>query len=264
MWSALVILTWSSRPQICCRSCGVKNKISDALFCFFLGWWGFPHGLIMTPIQLGRNLFGIFSMPDPSRPSTRWLRWSGRTSRPNSLQSNSQKKQQPNPAPGDADNPRPASRGCAIGMMNGRRKSFSAIWVQTALITNLTGTAAIGLYMATSGEQSMREALLTLLLSITGVAVFTLLPTLCYAAILTAIGSFALARGWSRRILYPVAAVLSFGAFVWITRYIPPRFGPEPRQAFIELEELPLLGVFMLSGVIGASVCARLLRRGKE
>ena len=33
------------------------------------GWWGFPFGLIMTPVQVMRNLAGIFGGPNPASPS---------------------------------------------------------------------------------------------------------------------------------------------------------------------------------------------------
>jgi hypothetical protein len=69
VWSALVMTNWSSRPAISCQSCGTKRKIGDAFFSLFLGWWGFPWGLLMTPVQLGRNLIGLFQATDPSQPS---------------------------------------------------------------------------------------------------------------------------------------------------------------------------------------------------
>jgi len=34
-----------------------------------LGWWGFPWGLILTPIQVGRNLVGVARPPEASKPS---------------------------------------------------------------------------------------------------------------------------------------------------------------------------------------------------
>jgi len=61
--------SWSSRPQVVCASCGTKGKVNDALFCLVLGWWGIPWGLIMTPIQIGRNIVGLFKTPAPSGPS---------------------------------------------------------------------------------------------------------------------------------------------------------------------------------------------------
>jgi hypothetical protein len=39
------------------------------LFCLLLGWWGFPFGLILTPVQIIRNLWAIFCGPDPRYPS---------------------------------------------------------------------------------------------------------------------------------------------------------------------------------------------------
>ncbi len=67
--SAVVMTTWKSRPEICCRSCGVKAKLSGAAISAVAGWWGFPWGILATPIQIGRNLSGVFSSPDPSQPS---------------------------------------------------------------------------------------------------------------------------------------------------------------------------------------------------
>ncbi len=69
VWSALLITSWQSRPEVCCRSCGVKSKLGAAATSSLFGWWGFPWGIIATPIQITRNVVGIFSSPDPSRPS---------------------------------------------------------------------------------------------------------------------------------------------------------------------------------------------------
>ena len=69
VWSALVMTSWKSNPQVCCRACGVKAKLGNAALSGVVGWWGFPWGVIMTPVQVGRNLFGVFSAPDPERPS---------------------------------------------------------------------------------------------------------------------------------------------------------------------------------------------------
>lgn len=69
VWSAVYLTSWSSRPQISCHRCGVKRQLGDAAFSLALGWWGFPFGLIMTPVQVVRNLTAVFGGPDPSRPS---------------------------------------------------------------------------------------------------------------------------------------------------------------------------------------------------
>lgn len=69
IWSALILTQWKSINHVACRSCGVKKQLSSTLISGVVGWWGFPWGLIMTPVQLIKNLGGMVSGPDPSRPS---------------------------------------------------------------------------------------------------------------------------------------------------------------------------------------------------
>ena len=69
IWSLVRITSWKSRPQMCCRRCGIKAKCGDTLFSLLFGWWGFPFGLLGTPFQIGRNVWGIFAGPDSSQPS---------------------------------------------------------------------------------------------------------------------------------------------------------------------------------------------------
>lgn len=69
VWSALFLTQWSSSPQVCCRSCGTRGQVGGMLFSLALGWWGFPWGLVLTPVQVARNIADIFAGPDPSRPS---------------------------------------------------------------------------------------------------------------------------------------------------------------------------------------------------
>jgi len=68
VWSALVLTSWSSKPAISCRSCAVKSQIFSTMGSAVLGWWGFPWGLIMTPVQIGRNIAAMCSSQD-RRPS---------------------------------------------------------------------------------------------------------------------------------------------------------------------------------------------------
>ena len=69
VWSALVLTTWKSSPQVCCRGCGIKAKVWDTVLSGVFGWWGFPWGLVFTPVQIGRNIWGLLSSPDPTTPS---------------------------------------------------------------------------------------------------------------------------------------------------------------------------------------------------
>ena len=69
VWSALLLTSWSSRPAICCRGCGIKKTLGDTVFSAVLGWWGFPWGLVMTPVQVVRNMTSLLKAPDPTRPT---------------------------------------------------------------------------------------------------------------------------------------------------------------------------------------------------
>lgn len=56
VWSALVMTSWSSRPALSCKSCGTKRQIGAVAFSALFGWWGFPWGLVLTPVQIARNI----------------------------------------------------------------------------------------------------------------------------------------------------------------------------------------------------------------
>ena len=54
---------------VSCRSCAVKAKVTDSVVSLVAGWWGFPWGLVMTPVQLGRNIIGLVRPSDTMGPS---------------------------------------------------------------------------------------------------------------------------------------------------------------------------------------------------
>jgi hypothetical protein len=43
--------------------------LKDGLFSLFLGWWGFPWGLLVTPVQVVSNLVGYFGGAKSTEPS---------------------------------------------------------------------------------------------------------------------------------------------------------------------------------------------------
>jgi hypothetical protein len=69
VWSMLVLTRWTSRQHICCRSCGTKQQLGGLLVSGVAGWWGFPWGLILTPVQITRNVIGMCKSPDRASPS---------------------------------------------------------------------------------------------------------------------------------------------------------------------------------------------------
>jgi len=69
VWSLLVLTRWATSQQLSCRSCATKRQAGALAFSLFCGWWGFPWGLILTPVQIGRNLVEMCAGPKSSHPS---------------------------------------------------------------------------------------------------------------------------------------------------------------------------------------------------
>ncbi len=69
IWSALLMTSWRNEPHVCCRSCGTRHQLRSLLISVFLGWWGIPWGVILTPVQIVRNILGLLQRPDMNQPS---------------------------------------------------------------------------------------------------------------------------------------------------------------------------------------------------
>jgi hypothetical protein len=69
VWSAILFTRWGSSSHICCRKCGRVEQIKASLFSLVLGWWGFPWGFLVTPVQIIRNSIELFGGPSDSKPS---------------------------------------------------------------------------------------------------------------------------------------------------------------------------------------------------
>ncbi|AVO35282.1 hypothetical protein [Ottowia oryzae] len=74
VWSAILFTRWKSTPHILCRRCGVKAQAGDLAISAVAGWWGFPWGLLMTPVQVGRNIWSMAVAHNPNQPSDALLR----------------------------------------------------------------------------------------------------------------------------------------------------------------------------------------------
>ena len=54
---------------ICCHRCGQKKKILSIFWCTLLGWWSIPTGILMTPVQIAKNIRGLFTPKKMDAPS---------------------------------------------------------------------------------------------------------------------------------------------------------------------------------------------------
>jgi hypothetical protein len=66
--SFVLMTQWSTRRSVCCRRCGRRDQLLSTLYCVGLGWWGFPWGLFVTPIQIVRNVAGLCE-GEPMQPT---------------------------------------------------------------------------------------------------------------------------------------------------------------------------------------------------
>jgi hypothetical protein len=69
IWSALVVTSWNSSARFSCKACGVKQQSLAAAKSLLLGWWGFPWGILGTPVTVLRNVWGMSRHIGASQPS---------------------------------------------------------------------------------------------------------------------------------------------------------------------------------------------------
>lgn len=69
IWSVIFFERHLEQHLICCRPCGRRNNLIAALKSFFLGWWSFPEGFILTPVYIVYNLVNYIRPPDLTEPS---------------------------------------------------------------------------------------------------------------------------------------------------------------------------------------------------
>src|SRR5438105_2023640 len=54
--SMIYLTQWKSHASMSCAACAKKQQIGSIFYCAGLGWWGFPFGLVITPVQIVRNI----------------------------------------------------------------------------------------------------------------------------------------------------------------------------------------------------------------
>src|ERR1700761_9331077 len=51
VYSVVVLTSWSTQNHFVCRACARKAQLKSLGFSALLGWWGFPFGFVLTPVQ---------------------------------------------------------------------------------------------------------------------------------------------------------------------------------------------------------------------
>lgn len=69
VWSAVLISRWGTSSKLSCRRCGVQTNLWAIVSCLVLGWWGFPFGILLTPIQIAHNMGEIRRRSERDVPS---------------------------------------------------------------------------------------------------------------------------------------------------------------------------------------------------
>lgn len=69
VWSLFLVTSWGRQQRLSCRPCGIRSQVGNLAFSLLLGWWGFPWGVIMTPVQVGRNVAAMLRGRDQRAPS---------------------------------------------------------------------------------------------------------------------------------------------------------------------------------------------------
>jgi hypothetical protein len=64
VYSVIFFTSWKTQTHFCCRACSRKQQISALVTSLLAGWWGVPFGVLLTPIQIVRNVAALISQSD--------------------------------------------------------------------------------------------------------------------------------------------------------------------------------------------------------
>ncbi|MDE3071660.1 MAG: hypothetical protein KGJ63_02880 [Pseudomonadota bacterium] len=68
VYSVVLWTSWRKKRNLSCRSCGRKRQAKELAASLLLGWWGFPFGLVVTPIIVLANVIGMVRNPLGKEP----------------------------------------------------------------------------------------------------------------------------------------------------------------------------------------------------
>jgi hypothetical protein len=67
VYSFVVLTRWTTHNHFVCRSCARKQQLKSIGISALCGWWGIPFGLILTPVQIIRNIAALAGGADSQR-----------------------------------------------------------------------------------------------------------------------------------------------------------------------------------------------------
>ena len=67
--SIVLVTWWRNDSFLACEPCARAARWKAARRSMLLGWWGFPIGLVMTPVQVWRNVAPNLRLTDSGKPS---------------------------------------------------------------------------------------------------------------------------------------------------------------------------------------------------
>ena len=71
VWSAVAFTRWGNLQLVSCRRCAVRTQANRLAVSSLFGWWGFPFGILITPVQVVRTAMQMASPPARAYPSAR-------------------------------------------------------------------------------------------------------------------------------------------------------------------------------------------------
>jgi hypothetical protein len=69
VYSITLYTKWTTHEHIICKKCASKKQTTNLVSSLLLGWWGFPFGLIVTPIIALMNIIAMFQNRSTREPS---------------------------------------------------------------------------------------------------------------------------------------------------------------------------------------------------
>ena len=69
VYSVIIYTKYETHELLLCKKCATKQQTIDLIASLLLGWWGIPFGLIITPIQIIRNVISMSQNPGINGPS---------------------------------------------------------------------------------------------------------------------------------------------------------------------------------------------------